>query len=795
MTSLLREVLFSSRGFWRRSSFPGVLLALALGVGANGATLTLAAALLLAAPAHVRSPERIVRAPSIRSWAEFTEVRRRARTIDLAAHTRSELGLGLGAEAAPARVECVTRGYFRLLGVRPALGRTFAETADGGRAGASVVLSHGLWTRRFGGDPAVVGRAVLLGNRGHAVVGVAPRGFRGLGPAAVDAWMLLTASPDLCSFTGEDLLDDRNAAWLWTIGRPRDGFTPRDAQAEVATLTSSGGAGASGAGRAHGLVPAFGATRAGTRDGQVVLWLAAAGGLMLLAACLNVAVLLSIQVLDRAGEFAVRRQLGATRARVFAQFLLEHLAAAAVCGAAAAGVGMAVGGLLAGLLPIAGGEEFRGAPFFARVGALTLLAGVCSGLGPAAYLLRASRPSRRQDAALAAPSGGGVRGLLVTAQFALALVLVVGAGLFVSTVRHVDRTPGLDVDRVIVATVDLARNGYGAGQVRSVFDEFLQRLDRVPRVASAGVSLAPLLSSGGSFAAYPLRAASGEAPRDVPLFNAVSRGYFRTVGTRIVRGRGFTADDAGGRPVLVVNEGLAGELWGAADPLGRCVVIGGLPCVEVVGVSENRRPVTVTGGHDEVFVPASQASSYVDDAAPRTLLVRSRGPARAAVGAVAAALRGTDPDLPFIRVRLLADLVDDQTRSWRLGAAVFSLLGGFAVALAAVGGFAVLSLSVRSRAREIGIRMALGARRGNVVAAVLRRGLGVVTAGLVLGGAVSAAAYRLMGGLLVGVSAADPASFAAAVLVVFSAGAAAAALPAVRAARLDPAEGVRRWSA
>ena len=625
MTALLREVLFSSRGFWRRSSFPGVLLALALGVGANGATLTLAAALLLAAPEHVRSPERIVRAPSIRSWAEFADVSRRARTIDLAALTRSELGLGRGAEAAPARVECVTRGYFRLLGVRPARGRTFAGTADGGRAEASVVLSHGLWTGRFGGDPAVVGRTVLLGARGHVVVGVAPRGFRGLGPAAVDAWMLLTASPDLCSFTGEDLLDDRTAAWLRTIGRPRDGFTLRDAQAEMATLTSgaSGGAGASGAGRARGLVPAFGATRAGTRDGQVVLWLAAAGGLMLLAACLNVAVLLSIQVLDRAGAFAVRRQLGATRARVFAQFLLEHLAAAAVCGAAAAGVGMAVGGLLAGLLPIAGGEEFRGASFFARVGALTLLAGVFGGLGPAAYLLRASRPSRRQDAAFAAPSGGGMRSLLVTAQFALALVLVVGAGLFVSTVRHVDRTPGLDVDRVIVATVDLARNGYGAGRVRSVFDEFLQRLERVPEAASASVSLAPLLSSGGSFAAYPLRAASGEAPREVPLFNAVSRGYFRTVGTRILRGRGFVADDAGGRPVLVLNEGLAGELWGAADPLGRCVVIGGLPCVEVVGVSENRRPVTVTGGHDEVFVPASQASSYV--LAPRGRRLRSAG--------------------------------------------------------------------------------------------------------------------------------------------------------------------------
>ena len=219
----------------------------------------------------------------------------------------------------------------------------------------------------------------------------------------------------------------------------------------------------------------------------------------------------------------------------------------------------------------------------------------------------------------------------------------------------------------------------------------------------------------------------------------------------------------------------------------RCVVVGGQPCVEVVGVSEDRRQVSVTGVHDEWFVPFSQASLYIGDAAPQTLLVRARGTGRDAVGPVAAALRGTAADLPYINVRSLADLVDDQTRSWRLGAVVFSLTSGFALVLAAVGSFAALALSVRSRTREIGIRMALGASRGDILATVLRRGMKVVIAGLVVGVAVSAAAYRLMDSLLVGVTAADPASFSVACLVVFAAGAAAAVVPAVGAARLEPA--------
>ena len=790
MRPLLRDVRFAVRSFWRRPSFPGVLVALALGVGANSATVTLAAALLVTAPDYVRNPQRVVLAPSIRSYVEYSNVSRDARTLDLAAVTRSDLTLGVGREADAIHVECVTSGYFDVFPVRPVLGRGFDESDQMRRAVAPVVLSHGLWVRRFGGDPAVVGRAVVLSDRGHVVVGIAPRGFRGIESAAIDAWILLAVSPELCSFTGTNLLDAADAAWVRTIGRVRDGFAVGDAAAEVASLASGMGAdeGTSGAGwRGRSLVPAYGSWRARSLDGRVTLWLAGAGGLILLAACLNVAVLLSIQALDRAREFAVRAQLGATRTRVFFQFLLEHLAATAAGAVAAAGVGIVVGRLLVGLLPIAGADALAGGPFLPSVGILALLAGVSSGLGPAVWVSRMAGRFRLHGAALATPSGAGLRSVFVTGQFALALVLVVGAGLFIGTVRHLGRTPGFDTDRVVVATVDLARAGYRANRIHDVYETFLQRLERVPQVASAGVSLAPLLESGGSTRAFPLRTARGVAPRRMPLFNAVSQDYFRTVGTRIVRGRGFVDDDAGGRPVMVVNAGLAAQLWGDANALGRCVVVGGQPCVEVVGVSEDRRHVSVTGVHDEWFVPFSQASLYIDGAAPRTLLARARGTGGDAVGPVAAALRGTAADLPFINVRSLADLVDGQTRSWRLGAVVFSLTSGFALVLAAVGSFAALALSVRSRTREIGVRMALGASRSDILAAVLRRGMKVVIAGLILGVAVSAAAYRLMDSLLVGVTAADPASFGVACLVVFAAGAAAAVLPAVRAARLEPA--------
>lgn len=787
---LLWDARFAVRGFWRRPSFLGVLVALALGVGANSATVTLAAALLVTAPDYVRDPQRVVLVPSIGSYVDYRNVSRDAKTIDLAAVTRSELTLGVGSEANAVHVECVTSGYFDLFPVPPMLGRGFEESDEMRRATALVVLSHGLWVRRFGEDPAVVGRTIVLGNRGHVVVGVAPRGFRGIESAAIDAWILLAISPALCSFTGEDLLETADAVWLRTIGRVRDGFAVGVAAAEVASLASSMGAdgGTSNSGRwRRSLVPAYGSWRTRTLDGQVMLWLAGAGGLILLAACLNIAVLLSIQAIERIQEFAVRTQLGATRTRVFSQFLLEHLAATGAGAVAAAGVGMAVGRLVVGLLPIAGADAFAGAPFFLSVGILALLAGVSSGLGPAVWVSRVAGTYRLHGAALAAPSGSGLRSVFVTAEFALALVLVVGAGLFVGTVQHLVQTPGFDADRVVVATVDLTRAGYRAEQVHSVFETFLQRLERVPQVDSAAVGLAPLLGSGGSSRAFPLRTARGVTPRRMPLFNAVSQGYFRTVGTRILRGRAFVDDDAGGRPVIVMNASLAAQLWGASDALGRCVIVGGLPCVEVVGVSEDRRHVSVTGVHNEWFVPFSQASLYIDDAAPQTLLVRARGTGHVAAGPIAAALRGTDADLPYINVRSLSDLVDEQTRSWRLGAVVFSLTSGFALVLAAVGSFAALALSVRSRTREIGIRMALGACRGDILTAVLSRGMKVVITGLILGVAVSAAAYRLMNSLLVGVTAADPTSFGVACLVVFTSGAAAAVLPAVRAARLEPA--------
>lgn len=767
-----------------------MLVALGLGVGANSATMTLAAALLVTAPDYVQDAERVVLAPVVSTYREYTNISQRARTLDVAAFTRVDLSLGRGPAAGSVSVECVTRGYFDIFPVRPAVGRGFDASDEGRRGTAPVVLAHGFWVRRFGGDPAAVGHTVMLGNRGHVVVGVAPRGFKGIERAATDVWLLLEASADLCSFTGTDLREVVGGAWLRTVGRVREGFAISAAAAEISSLMADAraeGRASDAAGRGRDLVAAYGSWRSRMLDGQVMLWLVVAAGLMLLAACLNVGVLVSIQAFDRVQEFVVRTQVGATRTRVFLEFMLEHLAATGACGLAAAGVGVGVGRLLVGLLPVVGMEAFADGGFFLLVGTLAFLAGVASGIGPALWVSRVASTPGRHGGALSGPSGAGLRSAFVTAQFALAVVLVVGTGLFVGTVRHLGRTPGLDLDRVIVATVDLVRVGYGAQQIREVFETLRQRVDRLPQVVSATVSVAPLMGSGGVTRAFPLRTTRGVTPTRVPVFNAVSPGYFRTVGTRILRGRAFEGHDPGGGPVAVVNVGLAEQLWGASEAIGRCVVVGGVPCVEVIGLSEDRRHVSVTGVHGEIFVPLSQATLYSDNAAPGTLLVRARGAARATLGPVAVELRGADENLPFIDVRLLVDLVDDQTRSWRLGATVFGLLGGFALLLGAVGSFAALALSVRTRTRELGIRIALGAGRRDIVGAVLRRGMGIVFAGLVIGVVVSAVTYRLMDSLLVGLTAADPVSFGIACLAVFSAGVAATVEPAVRAARLDPA--------
>ena len=500
MRALPGDVQLALRRFWRRGSFPGMLVALGLGVGANGATVTLAAALLVTAPDYVQDSERVVLVPAVTSYREYRNVSRRARTVDLAAFTRIDLSLGVGREAGSVSVECVTRGYFDIFPVRPVLGRGFEASDEGRRGTGPVVLAHGFWVRRFGGDPAVVGRTVMLGKRGHVVAGVAPRGFKGIEGAGTDAWILLEVSGELCSFTGTDLRETVGGAWLRTAGRVREDFAIGAAAAEIASLTAdagTAGTASDAASRRRSVVAAYGSWRSRMLDGRVMLWLVGAGGLMLLAACLNVGVLLSIQAFDRVQEFAVRTQLGATRLRVFLEFMLEQLVATGACGLAAAGVGVGVGRLLVGLLPMVGMEAFAGGAFFLLVGMLALFSGAAGGIGPALWVSRVAGGPGRHGGAPAAPSGAGLRSVFVTAQFALAVVLVVGTGLFVGTVRHLGRTPGLDADRVVVATVDLVRVGYAAREAREVFETFRRRLDRLPEVVSATVSLAPLLGVRG----------------------------------------------------------------------------------------------------------------------------------------------------------------------------------------------------------------------------------------------------------------------------------------------------------
>lgn len=616
------------------------VVTLALGVGANTAMVGLVDALLFRLPEHVEDPRRIVSVSrTAPNFVRYRELRDRARTLDVAAYTRRELGFGSGPDASRIAVECVTHTYFPLLGVQPALGRIFTleEDVEGGRP--LVMLAHGLWRRQLGSDPGVVGR------------------------------------------TG--------------------------------------------------------------------------------------------------------------RARVAGQLLLENLLLAALCGMVAGIVAVGMRLLLAGFFPLRPADHLLDGRLLGAMVALTFLAGLLTGALPALQGSRTDPAKVLRGGFSLGSDGSKLRNSLLVGQVALSFVLLVCAGLFVRSVDNLRDDPGYDWDRIVVVTLDLQRAGYGQEEIWSIFDRLRDRVRRLPEVESA--SIGPrILGSGGGAIVTALRA-SAEADTEMAMRNVVSPDYFTTLGTRIVEGRPFGTADTG-RPVIVLDQELAATLWQDEERVGKCVSVGfdrDGPCLEVIGISESRRHADLRGSPPEFFVPVAQARSADTPSVPTTLLVRTRTPPEEGASRVAAAVHGAEPGLPFAAVRPLADLVSNETRTWRLGAGMFGLFGGLAVLLGAVGIYGLLAMSVRQQTPAIGVRMALGATAGNVVRRVFGRGIGLLALGLGLGGAAAWATTRYIESLLYEVAPSDVPTFVGALLLVALTTLAGCVVPAARAARVDPAVALR----
>ena len=734
---------------------------------------------------------RVYGAPIMFSTAEYRVYRDSAKTLAGLAGYSTEYRVTLGGEA-PQSIggALVTCNYFDVLREPPALGTGFrAGDCEQGSASPAVVLGHDLWTTAFGADPAIVGREVVLNRRSFAVVGVAREGMRGVDLVAAQFFAPIAAQPLLAGDL--DLFNDAQASWLTLLGRRARGATLEQVRAELDVIKARIDQ-AQSPRRTTLLVEAG---RAVARPGARTLFVAAstvvmgAFGMVLLIACANVANLLLARATGRSAEIAVRLSLGASRGRIVQQLLAES--------ALIALLGGALGSLLAlwsfqGVVAFALTALPPGSPqvnldvgpdarVFAYALGLTLAAGMLFGLTPA---LRASRHdlTTAMKGAGAAGQGahGRLQGALVGAQIAVCFVLVIAAalllrGLFAAQTAE----PGFRYDDVAVATVSFA--GYDDPRAAVLRRELVDRVAAIPGVEAVAHALLPPLAEGMVHVAAGL---PGQEPLATFDRNDVSADFFSLVEIPIVRGRAFTAaDESGTSNAAIVTEATARRLWPDQDPLGQRLVLGALPGerreVEIVGIARDAA-IRMIGDipSSYLYLPASTTFGG-------PLLVKSRESYSAAAARIRAEIAALDPGL----VAQIAPL-EANVDAWRSLARVVSTLaaslGGVALALALVGVYGVVAYAVGRRMREIGVRIALGAGRRDVVALVLTKTMRPVLVGAAIGLLLGLGLSRVLESVLFGVSPLDPLGMLAALLVVVGGAVVAGVVPARRASRADP---------
>jgi predicted permease len=817
------DVRLGLRGLRRERAFSlSVIATLALGIGVNAAMFGVVDRLLLRGPEHVREPGRVRRLqvalqpPGMdiqrNGWFGYVTydlLRRQGQSFEaVAAYNVAEDGviLGRGLDARRINRGEATASLFPLLGVTPALGRFYTEREDDTAAPERVVvIGFGLWQQQFGGRSDAIGRSIVLDNATYTIVGVAPKGFTGPDLTRIDVWMpesLVGSRVTSRNWTGS-----WNASWLSIVVRLKRDVSPERADAEATAIVRRAYVGTDEAkAKATLAVRRLLSTRDGTEsmESRVSRWLFAVAGIVLLVSCANVVNLMLAHGIRRRREMAVRLALGAGRGRLVRLLVAESVTLAVAGGAAGLGVAYALGTLMrAWLLPTV---EWPSGPVDLRIlgvsAAVSLTAGILVGLLPA---LGASSLDVTTSLKTGVREGGGrrsrSRAALTAVQAALSALLLVGAGLFVVSLERVRAMDlGLQPDRVL--TFSTLRTGVGTiadtaerqrerDRRAAFYPMIMERLRQRPDVEAASLTIGLAFNSGfGEDIKVPGRDKIPQLKGGGPHLSAVSADYFRTVGTRIVRGRAFSgADRAGTAPVAIVNETMAATLWPNEDAIGKCFSVGrSSACAGIVGIAANTRHFKLREDESMSFyVPFGQEQNI----GGTQLLVRPRGDARSVLAAVRQEVVALDPTILFVNAGLLQDRVEPQMRPWRLGATMFSLMGVLALVVAAVGLYSVMSYDVTQRTHEIGVRMALGARPADVMRLVVRGGLALAAGGVVVGFGLALGAARLVEPLLFETSPRDPAVFAVVAATLTTMAVLATVLPAVRARRVNPAEAMR----
>ncbi len=804
---LLHDLTFAWRLFVRRPAFTAVaILILGLGIGANATIFSWVDAVLLHPLSAVAEQDRLVairgthlaRTNLSMSYPNFVDLRsaRVDGLQDVMAFRILALSVRTGGE--PLRIfgELVTPNFFDLLGVRPAIGRTF-RSEEGQTPGRDpvVVISQALWRRTFGSDPAIVGRSLAINGTPFTIVGVAPRDFHGsVAGLALDAYLPITMQKAVMA---GDRLNARGNSWLQVYGRLTPGATLERANAGLRVAGDRLAATFPDQNEGRGLMAATLAN-----DGAsgllmpVMSTLMGVVGLVLLIACANLAGLMLARAAGRQREVAVRLAVGASRGRVVRQWLVESLLLAAAGGLTGLILASWTSRMLALFIPPTpfpvAFDTGLTPTVLVFTASVTLLTAIVSGLLPA---VRASRPDVALALKEAAPGHVGGRGRLrqslVVAQVALSLLLLVCASLFLrSFMRAQSLDVGYSAHHGLLASIDLLAGGYDEERGKAFLQQALDRVAAIPGVRAASVAVAvPLDVSSGSDMSVTIDGYTAQPNEDMhAYYNRVGPGYFDTMGIDLVEGRAFTPRDAKDQPrVAIINESMAKRYFAGRSALGGTIRFGSGPTT-IVGVARDGKYGTITEApRNYMYLPVLQ--SYRPDL---VLHVRTAAEPTGLLPALQREIRALDPALPLFDVRTIEEHRRLSVFIPKMASTLLGLFGVLALVLAVVGLYGVVACSVAERTREIGVRIALGATRPDVMRLVLRQGLVVSSIGLAAGLVLAFAAGRVLAGQLVGISAADPVSFAVPAAALLLVAMLACALPARRASRLDPIMALRR---
>jgi predicted permease len=804
---------FALRQLLKSPGFTAVaLLTLALGIGANTAIFSLVNAVILR-PLPFPQPEQLMlvwnnntreKIPDdITSWPTFNDWRTQNSTFaSMAGYSSSSAALT--GKGDPEQVPSTNVGdnFFETLGVPPLLGRWFSDAEQVNGQDAVAILSHGLWQRKFGGDPKVLGQDIQVAGRPRTIVGVMPPGISF--PARTDLYLPIAPT--------DQLKNARNSFWLPVIGRLKPGVTVAQAQADLETINAN--VIRANPGQEGYLVNVVGLHAWSVRNVRTALWvLLGAVGCVLLIGCANLANLLLARGISRRREIAVRIALGATRGQIIRQLLAESALLA---------VGGGAIGVLFGIWALDAIKAFAATtlPRFATIGidpavlAVTAAVSVFCGFGFG--LLPAWQASRTDPHEALKDGGRGqsgsrsaqwTRGSLVVVQTALAVMLLVGAGLLLRSFWKLSQVEtGLRGDQLVMVPLQLPRARYNDGPKAFAFQQsLLERLGPLPGVQSASITTAILLERLHNSTIFTVEGRPnppGERRLELPI-DSVSPGYFSTLGIPLVAGRFFNGgENPTGPREAVINETFARQFWPGQSAVGRRFVYGDLPApdakdangqpvtpnwVTVVGVvKDTRRQGADRAIRIESWVPLAQRPSRAFLVVARTNL-----PPAVIARSLREAVWAIDRDLPVPRIEPVTALLDATTETRRLNVTLLASFAGLALVLAALGLYGVVAYSVTQRTGEFGIRFALGARPADVLCLVLGQATRLVALGLLVGLIGALALGRVVESLLFGVHAYDVATYAGVILVLGAAALVAAWLPARRAAKVDPMTALR----